>query len=831
MKTRSLFSLIFLSCFGMAVSFPTESRSFGNSEPDPELVSISVYPPRTTLKGSKAHQTIVVTAMYSNGFEQDVTRQTQFITDGTAVVEIKPAGIAVPLHEGRGNVSAAFGGKTAAIDIKVSDLTSQRPTSFLQDVAPILTQRGCTGSNCHGSVRGKAGFKLSLFGAHPDLDFEAVVKAGEGRRINRGNPDQSLILRKPTFQEPHGGGERFKLDSIEYKVIREWIATGLQYDSPGPTLQDVSVYPGDRILVGVSAKQRLVVTGQLSDGTQVDMSREVRYSSNDEGVASVDDSGEVSARRPGETAIMIRTLGRAAVAKIVVIEKAAGADYPEIAANNFVDLAVFAKLKKLNIVPSELSEDSVFLRRVYLDTLGVLPTIEETREFLASREPQKRSRLVDELLSRREFVDLWSLKLADLFQLGASDIKGGWQLYRWIRQSLTENKPYDQMVRELLLGAGAFVYDPTVNFYKGLWDGPEGMVTQVSQSLLGIRMDCAKCHDHPFENWTQDDFYGLAAFFTRLEYKAESYGLFERAIAVRPTPRPSYDYVNNNKEVLHPKTKSPLTPRFLGGQVVKGEPGLDIREKLADWVTSPDNPWFSRAIANRVWKHFLGRGIVEPVDDFRITNPPSNEPLLAALATHLVREKYDLRKFVRAILNSRTYQLSSIPSATNAGDDLNYSRYYLKRQMAEVLFDSMGQAAGVRLKIPGYPPNSKAITVAVGSPNYFLMAFGKVVSRDQISERDQQPNVAQAMHLVNGETINNLITAPGNIINRVLAAPDWPDERRAAEIYLTCLSRLPTAEELADLKPRFEGDETTRKKSYQDLLWAIVNSKEFEYIH
>jgi uncharacterized protein DUF1549/uncharacterized protein DUF1553 len=815
---------IFRSNPGASLATEADTATFG-------LVTISVYPPRVALQGSKARQALVVTAYYSSGLEQDVTGQTQFTADGTAVVEIRPTGIAVPLHEGSGKVIATFDWKTAAIDISVADLTSQRPVSFLRDVAPILTQKGCTGSNCHGSVRGKAGFKLSLFGARPDLDFEAVVKAGDGRRIDREDPGQSLILRKPTFQEPHGGGERFRMDSIEYIVIREWIATGLQYDSPGPTLEDVSVYPGDRILVGVGSKQRLIVTGKLSDGTQVDLSREVRYSSNDEGVAAVDDSGEVSARRPGETAIMIRTLGRAAVAKIVVIEKAAGADYPEVAVNNFIDRAVFAKLKKLNIVPSQMSEDSAFLRRIYLDTLGVLPTVEEAREFMASRDPQKRSQLIDGLLSRREFVDLWSLKLADLFQAGASDVKGGWQLYRWIRQSLIDNKPYDQMVRELLLGAGAFVYDPTVNFYKGLWDGPEGMVPQVSQSLLGIRMDCAKCHDHPFENWTQDDFYGLAAFFTRLEYKAESYGLFERAIAVRPTPKPSYDYVNNNKELVHPKTKAPLTPRFLGGKVVADPPGRDIREKLAEWVTAPDNPWFARAITNRVWKHFLGRGIVEPVDDFRVTNPPSNEPLLDSLAAQLVKERYNLRELVKVILNSRTYQLSSIPNLTNAGDTVNYSRYYLKRQMAEVLFDSMGQAVGVRLKIPGYPPNSKAISVAVGSPNYFLMAFGRVESRDQISERDDQPNVAQAMHLVNGETINNLVTAPANIIDRVLAQSNWTDERRLEEIYLASLSRLPTAEELAELLPRLAADETARRKIYQDLLWAILNSKEFEYIH
>lgn len=825
--------LILLLCLLFCLEVEAQSQpSRASSTEGARLVKISVFPEQVQLNGRNARQALVVTAHYSNGVERDVTHQAGFSLKTPDVVEMTPQGGVLPLRQGRVQAVVSFEKKTAMVAMNVTSLESSRKTSFLQDISPILTQKGCTGSNCHGSVRGKADFKLSLFGARPDLDFEEVVKGDDGRRIDRDRPEESLLLRKPTFQESHGGGERFKGESLEYRAILEWISSGLEYDAGGPRIQAISVYPEERILVGVGSKQRLIVTGRLSDGSQTDLSQQVRYSANDESIATVDDAGEITAKRRGETSIMVRTLGQAAVARIAVIERAPTPDYPAVSTGSPVDVPVFAKLKKLGIVPSKLADDAVFLRRVFLDTLGVLPTIDETRQFLESNHSEKRSRLIDELLSRPEFVDMWALKFADLFQLGTNTgAKGGWQLYRWIRQSLADHKPYDQMVREMLLGGGSFVYDPTINFYNGLWKGPEGMVTQVSQSLLGIRMDCAKCHDHPFERWTQDDFYGMAAFFTRLEFKAESYGLFERAIAVRPTRKPSYDYINNNKELLHPKTHQSLTPRFLTGAVVEDRPGEDVREALADWITSPKNPWFSRALANRVWKHYLGRGIVEPVDDLRTTNPPSNQALLDTLADTLTREKYDLRKLIKAILNSRTYQVSSVPNASNEHDQSNYSRFYLKRQIAESLYDSMGQAAEVSLRIPGYPPGTKAMSVAVGSPNYFLMTFGKTQSRDQICERDQEPNVSQAMNLVNGETINTLVTSSGNIIDRLLGRPDLSDENRVEELYLTALTRRPTAEELGEVKSKLTGDENSRKQVFQDLLWAILNTKEFAYIH
>ncbi|MBM3774945.1 MAG: DUF1553 domain-containing protein, partial [Acidobacteria bacterium] len=723
--------------------------------------------------------------------------------------------------------------------VSVALAAEGRPVSFRRDVAPILTARGCTGSNCHGSVRGKAGFKLSLFGAQPENDYEAVVKSDGGRRVDRGNPPRSLLLRKPTFQEAHGGGQRFAIRSRDYETLVAWIRDGCIYDAGGPELLEIEVRPGE-ILSRAGGRQPLTVTGLYSDRSRADLTAAVRYSSNDETLAAVSDSGEVTAKRVGETAIMVRTQGITAVARVLVIsptppvrEHGPGHRASEAAARSFIDRLVFSKLRKINVAPSPPAPDPVFLRRAYLDTIGTLPTIAEAPRFLDSRDPGKRERLIDELLARPEFVDLWAMKLADVYQLGGTGVKGGWQLHRWLRQSLRENKPYDRLVRELLLGAGAFVYDAPVNYYYGLMLGPEGMVTQVAQSLLGIRMDCAKCHDHPFERWTQNDYYGLAGFFTRLQRKAEPYGLFENAVSIRPDSKATYDYLNNGKELLHPKTKLPVEARYLGGEAVTAPPGVDLRERLADWITSPGNPWFSRATANRVWKHYLGRGVVEPVDDFRVSNPPSNQALLDALAAHLVESQYDLKALARAILNSRTYQLSSAPKGSNAGDEINYSRYYPKRQIAEVMFDSMAQAAESRPKIAGYPPGSRAIEVALGSPNYFLSAFGKTSAREQICERNHEPDVAQAMHLQNGDTVNSLLQARGNILERLLARADLTPAARLEEIYLAALSRRPAPEESAEVERRLAaaGDDSARRGVYEDLLWALLNSKEFAYIY
>jgi hypothetical protein len=822
-KTERILLLSYLlTLFGSAVNLS-----------DSQVDEISVYPSRVLLYGHKARQTLAVTAKYSNGTLRDVTAQSRFESSQPDVIEVDPNGVVSALALGKAKLQVTFDKSKALALVEVGKGSAEVGISFVSDIAPILTQKGCAGSNCHGSIRGKGDFKLSLFNSHPDLDYREILENEEGRRVNLKDVERSLILQKPTFGIPHGGGERFQVGAPEYVTIKEWLSQKAPYDSgTAPRLLKIEVFPKERILVGQGSKQRLIVTGFYSDGSERDLTRKVQYSSSDESIISVDEVGGVTTRRKGETAVMARILGKAAVAKMAVIDQPPLSAYPAVATNNFIDEIVFEKLRRLNIIPSELSEDSIFIRRVFLDTLGVLPTPEETRSFLSSRAPQKRSLLIDELLRRPEFSEFWTMKLADLFQVGwATGVKGGQQMFRWLRQSLRENKLYDRLVRELLLGTGPFVYSPTANFNVGLMEGPEGMATQISQALLGIRLECSKCHDHPFERWTQDDFYGLAAFFARLERKAEPYGEFEHTVAIRPSHKPTYDFLGN-KELKNPKSGSLVAPKFLDGPVLQEAEGEDPREKLAEWLTDPSNPWFSRAIVNRIWKHYLGRGIVEGVDDFRVTNPPSNEKLLDALADYFINASFDMRKLVKLILNSRTYQLSATSNPTNADDQINYSRFYLKRMMSEVLFDAMGQAAGVRLKIPGYPLNEKAISVAVGVPNYFLRTFGRTEFRDVICERDHQPTVAQAMHLVNGDTIQELVTKPSNIIDRVEQTPGWSNEQRITEIYLATFSRFPTREELDKVQNMVAAAELPQRKAiYQDLLWAIFNSKEFGYIH
>ena len=704
---------------------------------------------------------------------------------------------------------------------------------FVDDIAPILTRKGCSGSNCHGSVRGKNGFKLSLFNSDTEEDFKEILSNDDGRRVNWEQLEQSLILRKPSFQVTHGGGVRFAVDSPEYRTILEWLASGAPYRVPGrPELRNLEVSPAETILEGPETEQRLTVMGIYSDGSRRDLSQTVNYASQEETVAAVDDSGKVTARARGETAIMVRMPGLAAVARIAVITEPLAADYLRVPRNNVIDELVFDKLQKLGIVASDLADDKVFIRRVYLDTIGVLPTPEETHRFLSSRDPNKREKLIDHLLERPEFAQLWAAVIADLFQVGwGTGLKGGHQLFRWLRGSLEENKPYDRLVRELLMGSGPFVYTPTPNFFVGLMQGPEGMATQFSQAVLGVRLECAKCHDHPFERWSRDDYFGLAAFFSRLERKEEPYGRFEHTVAVRPNHKPVYDYLNN-KELKHPETGEYVRAKFLGGDYAEDGPGEDPRPKLAEWLSRADNPYFARAIVNRIWKHYMGRGLVEGVDDFRITNPPSNEALLGALAGYFIEGQFDLKHLMRLILKSRAYQLSAEPNETNRDDTINYSRFYLKRLMSEALFDAMGQVAGKRLKIPGSPPGEKAISVAVGSGNYFMKTFGKSEFRDVICERDHQPTVTQAMQLISGETVQELLTSPGNLIDKLLERKELSEEERLRTIYVSAYARPPARDERTKiLRLLRDADVDQREAVYQDVLWAIFNSKEFAYVH
>jgi len=701
---------------------------------------------------------------------------------------------------------------------------SEARLSFVNDIVPILTRSGCANSNCHGSIRGQNGFKLSLFGYEPELDHQAIVKDKNGGRIDFANPARSLVLLKPTSQLGHGGGERFKIGSLEYNAILEWIRGGASYDSPGsPRLQTVSVSPAEITLAGKGARGQLKVTGKYTNGATEDLTRKVQYSPNDESVVAVSPGGEVTALRGGETAVMVRTLGKAVAARIEVIENPPLKDYPEAARNNFIDELVFAKLRRLNIVPSSLSSDEEFLRRVYLDTVGLLPTLDETRAFLDSADPRKRAMLIDRLLDRPEFAEVWATRFSDLFRVGLLDQghKGGRLMYTWLRNSIAADKPYNEFATELLTASGNLFFEPTANFYYITeFSEPENIATNISQVFLGVRLECARCHNHPWEKWTQDDFWGFVAFFGRMGIK-DTYQNDESQVLLKA-----------KGEVLHPKTKTAVQPKYLDGPAAAETLDEDIREKLAAWMSAPDNPWFARAIVNRVVKHYLGRGLVEPVDDFRVTNPPSNEALLDALAQDFIRNGYRLRHTIRLLLNSRVYQLSSLPNDTNRGDHLNYSRYFPKRLMAEQLIDAVSQVTGIEEKYRGYMPGTRAMSIPQGAPSYFLQTFGRVKAREVICERDSQPDMAQAMHLISGETLQRQITAGGGALDKWLGDSSLSDEEIARRLFVSALARQPDPRELAlALEPIRAKGPTARRHAFEDVLWALFNSKEFLYNH
>ncbi len=764
---------------------------------------LSIQPPSIQLNGADATQTYAVTYTGDDGYELDVT------------AECAPSNVA---RTSMKEVAVACRGLKAKALIIVKPAARKPGISFVNDVSPIFTMGGCAGSNCHGSIRGQQGFKLSLFGNEPKLDYEALTAINKPR-IDLKIPEKSLLLTKATAQIPHGGGFRFAPESLQYQTILDWVKSGAPYDpNDSVRIEALTVYPEERILLGTKQTQQLVVVARYSDGSVRDMTSRVQYSSNDPDTVQVDSKGVVKPLQTGETTVMVRTMGKAVGAKILIASGPTASDYPRPVINNYVDDFILTKLRRLNIRPSGLSSDEQFLRRVFLDTIGLLPTEGESRAFLAA---PNRPELIDKLLQRREYAELWALKFSELFRAGTREAgaKGAKIVYDYIKLAFLENKPYDRFVRELLLSQGSHSFpnssipglqvSPT-SFYNVSFDSnAPDHATNVSQLFLGVRLECAKCHNHPWEKWTQDDFYGFAAFFARVGIK-EVYENDENAT----------QYMEEGT-VEQPKTKKKMDARFLDGAIVKDERDVDIREKLADWMASPDNPYFAPMIVNRVWKHFLGRGLVEEVDDFRVTNPPTHPALLKALSRDLIEHKFDLRHLMRTILNSRTYQLSAEPNETNRTDTLNYSHFRIRRLMAEVLADGMVQVTGVPEKFAGYPMGTRAMQVHSGAGGYLLATFGRL-SRDIICERDNQPDMAQTMHLISGDTVQK--KAAGMKLDLKLS-----DEELMESIFLRSLVRKPTAAERDSLKARIAASDRTT--AYQDLVWAILNSKEFLYQH
>ncbi|MDX9971696.1 MAG: DUF1549 and DUF1553 domain-containing protein, partial [FCB group bacterium] len=681
--------------------------------------TVSIYPTEVLLDHAADFQRIVAVAAREDGFTLDVTAQ--------ATVTFQPEGIAkldesfrlVPVADGEATAIVTVGDKTATLPVHVKNAAATPPVSFRNDVQPALMRAGCNTGACHGSAQGKNGFRLSLFGFDPAADYLHLSRDVRGRRLAAASPDESLMLLKPTGAVPHEGGTRFDKDSELYATIRAWIAADAP-DDPADlkTLTGVEVLPKEAVLEGEGTAQALTVIAKYSDGSDRDVTRLAILSTSDDQTVKIDENGVMTAGgRGGEAYVMARFGTFAVVSQAIVLPAGSQLQWPEVPVNNYIDEAIYAKLKKLRVPPAEIAPDDAFVRRVYLDVIGVLPTVEETQAFLADPAPDKRVKLVDQLLQRPEFPEVWAMKWAEVLRVQPSpvlDVKAMHRYNDWLRQSISEGKPVDRMASELLTAQGGNFASPAANFYIAEAD-PAMMAENVAQVFLGIQIKCAQCHNHPFERWTMDDYYSFSAFFGQVGRKAST------------DPRETIIFDRQSGEVKNLRDGRPMPPKFLGG-AVPDVAGKDRRAVLAEWLTAPENPWFAKNMANRVWHHFFGKGIVDPVDDVRVSNPPSNPQLLDALAGKLVSYKYDLRQLVRDICTSYTYQMTTRPRDPNIMDGRNFSHALVRRMSAEQLLDSISLVTESKVKFPNLPVGARAAEVAGGdSGNYFLKLFGRPV--------------------------------------------------------------------------------------------------------
>jgi hypothetical protein len=780
------------------------------------IMRIQVDPETIRLDGPDSRHSVLVTGTTSDGRVVDLSRNVKLLPADEKLVRTE-GNVIRGLAEGTSTIRVEADGKSATIAVQVTNSARPREFHFENDIEPLFGRFGCNSSGCHGKAEGQNGFKLSVFGFDPIADYVALVKEARGRRIFPAAPERSLFLMKAAGQVPHGGGTRIPVGSDAYQTIRGWIAAGAPIGrADAPSVKGIRVEPAERIL-GMTAQQQLRVIARYSDGREVDVTHAARFQSNNDAVALVAVDGLVkSTDQPGEAAVMASFANEVGVFRVLV-PRGGAIDYPKLPENNFIDPLVDAKLKKLRIVPSPGVDDAEFARRVYLDVIGTLPTVDEVRKFLADKQPDKRSRLVDALLDRPEFADYWALKWSDVLRVDRQALghQGAYAYYRWIRQSIAENKPFDRFAREVITAEGPLDEFPAGGFYKVLPKAGDAANT-LSQVFLGVRIACAECHHHPFDRWGQDDYYGMAAFFS--------------PIAVRPVGSVTAVVANGESVATHLRTGAKITATPLGATPLAATKG-DRREELASWMTSGENPFFARNLVNRLWAHFLGRGLIEPVDDVRSTNPPTNPELLDALAKKFIASKFDLKEMVRVICASRVYQTASTPNETNKRDDQNYSRALFKRPDAEVLMDMVLQVTDVPEKFDGMPLGTRAIQLWDSKVrHYFLKQFGRP-SRTSSCECDRvgEPNIAQILHLLNSDFIDHRLRHEDGRIARWVRKID-DDEKLLEEMCLTFLGRSVKPAEVTFVREHIAKSKS-RREAFEDIGWALLNSKEFMFNH
>ncbi len=791
--------------------------------PSSALRALTVFPARVSLDGPRNDQRLGVLGEYADGRRWDWSRDAHLESSAPDVVRVDAGGVLRGTGDGHALVTIQVGEQKATVAVQVQRATAEVPVSFTREVLPVLTKAGCNQGACHGGQHGKGGFRLSLLGFDPSFDHSQIVQSAEGRRVVPSDPERSILLLKPTLTMEHGGGERLKMHSREYTVLRQWLEDGAPEPGPrDPVATRLEVWPAQRVLVP-GEQQQLVVRATWSDGRSEVVTPTAQYDTLTEAVAVVTPGGLVTGRERGETSIMIRFGGQATVAQ-VTLPYANLESYPDLPRWNFVDEKLLAKWKGLGLTPSPLSSDEEFFRRIHLDTIGTLPTPADVKAFLADPSPDKRARAIDRVLDRPEFVDYWALKWGDLLRINRDQLteKGMWSFHNWVRAALRESKPVDAFVRDIITAEGSTFTEGPANFYRVGRDAADWSET-TAQVFLGVRMQCAKCHHHPFEKWSQDDYYGMAAFFVRLGTKrSQEFGLFgnETVVHLRPTG-----------EQTHPRKGGVVPPHPLDGPTM--EDAFDRRRKLAEWLTAKDNPFFARNLVNRFWGYYMGRGLVEPLDDLRATNPASNVELLEALAQDFVQHQFDLKHLLRTIMNSRAYQLSSAVTPGNAADATNvyYTRYTVRRLTAEQLADALDVVTGTREKYQGLPAGTRAIQLPDARVRSFLLdVFGRPSRQITCEcERTVQPNIAQALHLLNGDFLNQKIAAPTGRIAALLKAKT-PLPAIVEELYLVALARPLRPEELNKAQ-RWISSATSPTEGVQDLMWVLLNSREFLFNH
>ena len=781
---------------------------------------LRVFPPEVTLKTSRDLQRMLVQVVETNGLTRDVTAQAKYEIANGAFVKLEGQTLR-PVADGSTELTVSYANQSVKVPVKVESAQIDRTISFKLDVMPVFMKAGCNMGSCHGAARGKDGFRLSLFGFDPDADYHRLTRELSGRRINLAIPEESLLVMKSVGGVPHTGGKRFD-DKSEYnETLLRWLKAGAPKDAgETPKVTKVDIYPPNAVLDGPEATQQLTVRAHYADGTTRDVTSTALFQSSNDNSAVVEQSGLVTAGNRGEAFIMARFETHTVGAHFIVLPKGLQFQWPNVAENNYIDTHINNKLKKLRIVPSDLCTDEEFLRRVYLDVIGTLPTVSEYHSFMSDTNPKKREALVDSLLDRKEFVEMWVMKWAELLQIRTTrqvSYKAMLLYYNWLQERVANNVPMDKMVQELLSAKGGTFTSPATNYYQNESDTLK-VAENVAQVFMGMRIQCAQCHNHPFDRWTMDDYYGFAAFFSQIGRKRGE------------DPREQIIYNRGSGDVRNPVGNRVAVPKFLGGDVpdVKGK---DRREVLATWLASSENPYFATNLANIVWAHFFGRGIIHEVDDVRVSNPPVNPELIEDLGKKFTEYNYDFKKLVRDICTSRTYQLSTKTNESNASDLRNFSHANIRRMRAEVMLDCITQATDTQNKFQGLPTGARAVQIADGNTStYFLTTFGRAKRESVCScEVKMEPNLSQALHLLNGDTVNSKIQQ-GGLISKLTTAKKKPEEI-IEEFYIRTLTRKPKEKEKQALLAILNTEGNDLAQTYYDVFWALMNSREFVFNH